>query len=439
MCPGELLVISDVGELFNPGFDKLLNVDRNTIFFGDEKVLKRTSRTIGVQDTDALEALMRSVGLLGADQAFASGTLYETKNNKDEAEEAEDFVPLSYNYPQLRNDVLQMCGGNSNAPSEVGKNLATLFNEFAVHQYLSTIPGIANHQALGRVDRLLLGSRSSQEGIHVGLEMENMGVSLRERLEEIQSGDNHVGNTLDLLEAMVHVGDLLDRFVYDVDGDGQVDIDSPKDSNEIVVHRDIDLKNLLVDDYGNIRLMDFGIARVGERQQGEPMTMGGTWSTLSPEQVLGGWNSKTDQYALGIVLSAILTGKCDSYNYPTNRLSGISRRSGKFTQLEINLIQQNIGDEETYKVELEEMIALNILANEEAKDMIEIKLIGQLIRKSGERKLSWRSASFRLPSSKRFVELVYTLAANAVSNTQTSQEIIDEVKGLTGELFKPEP
>lgn len=79
-----------------------------------------------------------------------------------------------------------------------------------------------------------------------------------------------------------------------------------------VVHRDIKPSNILVDTEGQVTLMDFGVAKVGDDSAGLTRTgmILGTPEYMSPEQVRGqAVTPSTDQYALGAVVFAMLTGR----------------------------------------------------------------------------------------------------------------------------------
>ncbi len=72
-----------------------------------------------------------------------------------------------------------------------------------------------------------------------------------------------------------------------------------------VVFRDMKPSNVMVDDLGHIRLIDFGIARVF--QPGEKGTMIGTEGYSPPEQYRGEASPAGDLYALGATLHHLLT------------------------------------------------------------------------------------------------------------------------------------
>lgn len=93
---------------------------------------------------------------------------------------------------------------------------------------------------------------------------------------------------------------LLDAFAYAHDND--------------VIHRDIKPSNILITKSNQVKVVDFGIARIAGGSSGTLRTRTGvrmgTVAYMSPEQVNGREvDDRTDIYSLGVLLYQMLTGK----------------------------------------------------------------------------------------------------------------------------------
>jgi len=111
--------------------------------------------------------------------------------------------------------------------------------------------------------------------------------------------------TLDVVELGIQVTDALDAA-----------------HRRDIIHRDIKPANLFLVDRGQVKVLDFGLAKLVSRQAAASTTVGftrertadgmtlGTVAYMSPEQVTGEeLDGRTDLFSLGVVLYEALTGQ----------------------------------------------------------------------------------------------------------------------------------
>ncbi len=78
-----------------------------------------------------------------------------------------------------------------------------------------------------------------------------------------------------------------------------------------IVHRDISPPNILISKAGEIKLVDFGLAKASSQgEKSEPGVIKGKYSYLSPEAAAGlEVDHRTDIFAAGIILFELITGR----------------------------------------------------------------------------------------------------------------------------------
>ena len=169
-------------------------------------------------------------------------------------------------------------------------------NEFAttVRQTREELAPVSNNELTDTIDKV----RTTTEDEEVVLESDDSDSAHRPLDEEILPATERLSaqlNTNTYWSSVAEIGIQVARA-----------LDYAHAHN--VWHRDIKPSNLLIDQSGMVWLVDFGLARLAEdselTQTGDLL---GTLRYMSPEQVVGEFDHRSDVYSLGLTLYELLT------------------------------------------------------------------------------------------------------------------------------------
>lgn len=89
------------------------------------------------------------------------------------------------------------------------------------------------------------------------------------------------------------------------------ELQGPEGKDLHIVHRDMSPPNVLITKFGEVKIVDFGLAKAtSQLEKSEPGIIKGKFSYLAPEAALGGdVDHRADIFAVGIILWELLSGR----------------------------------------------------------------------------------------------------------------------------------
>lgn len=132
--------------------------------------------------------------------------------------------------------------------------------------------------------------------------------------------------------------------------------------NKGIMHRDLKLENILIDNRGYVKLIDYGLAKILSGSDDLAMSYCGTPEYLAPEMVTGeGHDFSVDWWAVGILIYEMLIGVTPFFN-----------KNRQLLQSKIKHARVVFPDRRQFKIDYSDNLVdiVNLLLKKEKNDRI---------------------------------------------------------------------
>ncbi|KAI7730889.1 hypothetical protein M8C21_013640, partial [Ambrosia artemisiifolia] len=141
------------------------------------------------------------------------------------------------------------------------------------------------------------------------------------------------------------------------------------ESHVKIIHRDIKLNNILLDDDFQPKICDFGLARLHPEDQTHISTkLAGTLGYMAPEYAtIGHLSEKVDTYSFGIVILEIISGRrCTDQNFSGPDTSHLLEHAWQLYEsgMHMELVDQELGIKEHHKANVMKTIEIALMCTQ---------------------------------------------------------------------------
>ena len=197
-----------------------------------------------------------------------------------------------------------------------------------------------------------------------------------------------------------------------------------------IVHRDIKPENIIVDNNGNVKLLDFNISRINKDNQSKDTLMLGTTGFAAPEQYgISETDARSDIYSIGILINVMLTGE-----HPSKKLC-----TGKWQRIVNKCTRINPKDRYNNVKELEADLSTNKFIVPLAMSAIIVLVAITIVVCSGRHKtLDTKPETSPIDLQVEATETIKEIETTTVGKQTTEEEVTTEVTTTDEEVTTEE-